>query len=191
MYRPGLPPARTRTRVRSWVRSWVRTRARALDQLGVTPDAHRTLVSRVNETLPQQEAALLVSTRQWPVLAHRMHRMAQQNLPFAAHLARRLAPDTAAWRTGPPSTVAARLLLAAHHALTTPLDQALPAGPRVSTAAGRSRSTTAVPDTAPPKQPAPTEPTEPAAPAHRQHNAPAPRQGADGKRWAPQRRRGE
>ncbi|MFI5654862.1 hypothetical protein ACIA71_26990 [Streptomyces anulatus] len=95
--------------------------------------------------------------------------MAQQNLPFAAHLAR-IAPDTAAWRTGPPSTIAARLLLAAHHALTTPLDQALPTGPRVSTAAARSRSTTAVPDTAPPKQPAPTEPTEPtepAAPAHR------------------------
>ncbi|WP_257895443.1 hypothetical protein [Streptomyces anulatus] len=100
--------------------------------------------------------------------------MAQQNLPFAAHLARRLAPDTAAWRTGPPSTIAAHLLLAAHHALTTPLDQALPTGPRVSTTAGRPRSTTAVPDTAPPKQPAPT---EPAAPAHRRHTAPAPRQG--------------
>lgn len=39
-------------------------RTRALDQLGVTPDAHRTLVSRVNETLPQQEAALLVTSRQ-------------------------------------------------------------------------------------------------------------------------------
>ncbi|MFG2615862.1 hypothetical protein [Streptomyces anulatus] len=144
-------------------------------------------MSRVDETLLQRDAALLVSSRQWPVLAHRMHRMAQQNLPFAAHLAR-IAPDTAAWRTGPPSTIAARLLLAAHHALTTPLDQALPVGPRVSTAAARSRSATAVPDTAPPKQPAPT---EPAAPAHRWHTAPAPRQGADGRRWAPQRRRGE
>ncbi|MDG9682379.1 hypothetical protein QC334_06435 [Streptomyces sp. DH18] len=148
-------------------------RARALHQLGVTPGAHRTLVSRVNETLPERDAALLVSSRQWPVLAHRMHRMAQQNLPFAAHLAR-IAPDTAAWRDGPPSDTAARLLLAAHHALTTPLDQALPTGPRVSVTAARSRSTTAVPDTAPPKQPAPA---EPATPAHRQHGAPAPRQG--------------
>ncbi|MFH9653950.1 hypothetical protein ACH4MT_23960 [Streptomyces anulatus] len=152
-------------------------RARALDQLGVTPGAHRTLVSRVNETLPERDAALLVSSRLWPVLVHRMHRMAQQGVPFAAHLAR-IAPDTAAWRTGPPSGTAARLLLAAHHALITPLDQALPTGPRVSTTAARSRSTTTVPDTAAPKQPAPA---EPAAPAHRrqtaQHAAPAPRQG--------------
>ncbi|MFH9656396.1 hypothetical protein ACH4MT_36700 [Streptomyces anulatus] len=107
-------------------------RARALHQLDVTPGAHRTLMSRVNETLPKRDATLLMSSRQWPVLAHRMHRMAQEGVPFAAHLAR-IAPDTAAWRTGPPSTIAARLLLAAHHALTTPLDQALPTGPRVST----------------------------------------------------------
>ncbi|MFJ9891610.1 hypothetical protein ACIQRW_37995 [Streptomyces sp. NPDC091287] len=148
-------------------------RTRALDQLGVTPDAHRTLVSRVNQTLPQQEAGFLVSSRQWPVLAHRMHRMAQEGLPFAAHLAR-IAPDTDPWRDGPPSSIASRLLLAAHHALITPLDQALPAGPRVSTTAARSRSTTTVPDTAPPKQPAPA---QPAVPAHRQQTAPAPRQG--------------
>ncbi|MFD7676208.1 hypothetical protein [Streptomyces anulatus] len=148
-------------------------RARALHQLDVTPGAHRTLMSRVNETLPERDATLLVSSRLWPVLAHRMHHMAQQGVPFAAHLAR-IAPDTAAWRTGPPSGTTARLLLATHHALTTPLDQPLPTGPRVSTTAARSRSTTAVGDTAAPKQPAPT---EPAAPAHRQHAAPAPRQG--------------
>ncbi|MGW6289852.1 hypothetical protein [Streptomyces sp. NPDC055107] len=147
-------------------------RARALNQLGVTPDAHRLLVTRVNETLPQQEAAFLVSSRQWPVLAHRMHRMAQQNLPFDAHLAR-IAPDTAPWRDGPPSGITTRLLLAAHHALTTPLGQPLPAGPRVSTTAARSRSTT-TPDTPAPKQPAPA---EPATPAHRRNTAPAPRQG--------------
>ncbi|MFD3643684.1 hypothetical protein [Streptomyces griseus] len=144
-------------------------RARALEQLGVTPAAHRTLVSQVNEALPQRDAALLMSSRQWPVLAHRM---TQQNGPLAAHLAR-IAPDTASWRTGPPSGITTRLLLAAHHALTTPLDQPLPTGPRVSTTAARSRSTT-VPDTATPKQPAPT---EPAAPAHRRTTAPAPRQG--------------
>ncbi|MFF8472007.1 hypothetical protein [Streptomyces griseus] len=144
-------------------------RARALEQLGITPAAHRTLVSQVNEALPQRDAALLVSSRQWPALAHRM---TQQNGPLAAHLAR-IAPDTASWRTGPPSGITARLLLAAHHALTTPLDQPLPTGPRVSTTAARSRSTT-VPDTATPKQPAPT---EPAAPAHRRTTAPAPRQG--------------
>ncbi|WP_405191709.1 hypothetical protein OG473_39075 [Streptomyces anulatus] len=148
-------------------------RARALHQLGVTPGANRTLMSRVDETLPERDATLLVSSRQWPVLAHRMHRMAQEGVPFAAHLAR-IAPDTAPWRTGPPSDITTRLLLAAHHALTTPLDQPLRTGPRVSTTAARSRSTTTAPDTTPPKQPAPT---EPAAPAHRQQTAPAPRQG--------------
>ncbi|MGY5005498.1 hypothetical protein [Streptomyces griseus] len=71
-------------------------------------------MSRVDQTLSERDAALLVSSRQWPVLAHRMHRMAQQNVPFTAHLAR-IAPDTATWRTGPPSGIAARLLLAAHH----------------------------------------------------------------------------
>ncbi|KUJ70369.1 hypothetical protein ACZ90_04290 [Streptomyces albus subsp. albus] len=146
-------------------------RARALNQLGVTPDAHRTLVRTVNETLPQQEAGFLVSSRQWPVLAHRMHRMTQQNLPLAEHLAR-ITPDTAPWRTGPLSNIAARLLLDAHHALTTPLDQPLPTGPRVSTTAARSRSTTAVPDRTTPKQPAPV---RPAVPAHRQQTAPAAR----------------
>ncbi|MFI7288397.1 hypothetical protein ACIBRY_17350 [Streptomyces anulatus] len=59
------------------------------------------------------------------------------------------------------------------YGLTTPLDQPLPTGPRVSTTAARSRSTT-TPDTAAPKQPAPA---QPATPAHRRQTAPAPRQG--------------
>ncbi|MEV6477876.1 hypothetical protein [Streptomyces sp. NPDC051657] len=130
-------------------------------------------MSRVNETLPERDATLLMSFRLWPVLAHRMHRTAQEGVPFTAHLAR-IAPGTAAWRTGPPSDIITRLLLAAHHALTTPLDQPLPTGPRVSTTAARSRSTTTAPDTSAPKQPAPS---EPAVPAHRRQTAPAPRQG--------------
>ncbi|MFJ6513442.1 hypothetical protein ACIQMO_16940 [Streptomyces sp. NPDC091406] len=114
-----------------------------------------------------------MSSRPWPLLAHRMHTMAQQGEPFTAHLAR-LAPDTAAWRTGPPADTTTRLLLAAHHALTTPLDAPLPTGPRVSAPAARSRSTTTGPDTTAHKQPAPA---EPAAPAHHRQTAPAPRQG--------------
>lgn len=90
-------------------------RARALDQLGISTGAHRLLVGRVNEALPERDAALLVSSRPWPLLAHRMHTMAQAGEPFTAHLAR-LAPDTAPWRTGPPADTATRLLLAAHHA---------------------------------------------------------------------------
>ncbi|MFE7059391.1 hypothetical protein ACFVAO_29710 [Streptomyces californicus] len=148
-------------------------RAHALDQLGISTGAHRLLVSRLNEALPEPDAALLVSSRPWPLLAHRMHTMAKAGEPFTAHLAR-LAPDTAAWRTGPPADTAKRLLLAAHHALTTPLDTPLPTGPRVSASAARSRSTTTGPDTAAHPQPAPA---EPAAPAHHRQTAPAPRQG--------------
>ncbi|MEU8102059.1 hypothetical protein [Streptomyces rubiginosohelvolus] len=148
-------------------------RARALDQLGISTGAHRLLVSRVNEALPERDAALLVNSRLWPLLAHRMHTMAQAGEPLTAHLAR-LAPDTAAWRTGPPADTATRLLLAAHHALTTPLETPLPTGPRVSASAARSRSTTTGPDTAAHPQRAPA---EPAAPAHHRQTAPAPRQG--------------
>ncbi|MFF3974816.1 hypothetical protein ACFYZ6_33845 [Streptomyces rubiginosohelvolus] len=148
-------------------------RAHALDQLGISTGAHRLLVSRVNEALPEPDAELLVNSRPWPLLAHRMHTMAQAGEPLTAHLAR-LAPDTAAWRTGPPADTATRLLLAAHHALTTPLDAPLPTGPRVSASAARSRSTTTGPDTTAHQQPAPA---EPAAPAHHRQTAPAPRQG--------------
>ncbi|WP_257134231.1 hypothetical protein [Streptomyces sp. st140] len=145
-------------------------RAHALDQLGISTGAHRLLVSRGNEALPERDAALLVSSRPWPLLAHRMHTMAQAGEPFTAHLA----PETAAWRTGPPADTATRLLLAVHHALTTPLDAPLPTGPRVSASAARSRSTTTGPDTTARKQPALA---EPAAPAHHRQTAPAPRQG--------------
>ncbi|WP_257134718.1 hypothetical protein [Streptomyces sp. ms115] len=145
-------------------------RAHALDQLGISTGAHRLLVSRVNEALPEPDAELLVNSRLWPLLAHRMHTMAQAGEPFTAHLAR-LAPDTAAWRTGLPADTAKRLLLAAHHALTTPLDTPLLTGPRVSAPAARSRSTTTGPDTTARRQPAP------AAPAHHRQTAPAPRQG--------------
>ncbi|MEV7952279.1 hypothetical protein AB0O74_35615 [Streptomyces rubiginosohelvolus] len=148
-------------------------RAHALDQLGISTGAHRLLVSRVNEALPERDAALLVSSRPWPLLAHRMHTMAQAGEPLTAQLAR-LNPDTAAWRTGPPADTATRLLLAAHHALTTPLEAPLPTGPRVSAPAARSRSTTTGPDTTAHQQPAPA---EPAARAHHRQTAPTPRQG--------------
>ncbi|MFI0596733.1 hypothetical protein [Streptomyces griseus] len=147
-------------------------RSRALEQLRINEAAHTYMVTNLREHLPEKEAALLVSSRQWPLLAARMRTLDRQGVPLGPHLAR-LAPDTAPWRHGPPSETVDRLLLATHHALTTPLDQPLPTGPCVSTTAARSRSTT-TPDTAPPKQPAPA---TPAQPAHRQQTAPAPRQG--------------
>lgn len=113
------------------------------------PGAHRLLVSRVNEALPARDAALLVSSHPGPLLAHRMHTMAEAGEPLTTHLAR-LTPDTAARHTGPPADTATRLPLAAHYALTTPLDTPLPTGPRVSAPA--ARSTTTRPDTTAHKQ---------------------------------------
>ncbi|MER7316587.1 hypothetical protein [Streptomyces halstedii] len=146
-------------------------RRRALQQLKINETAHNHMVAKVHEHLPQQEAALLVSARQWPLLAARMHRMHRDGVPVDQHLAR-LAPDDATWRHGQPSETPANLLLATHHALTTPLDAPLPAAPRVSSTAARSRSTTT------PTAPTGTQaPAGPAVPAHRQQAAPAPRQG--------------
>ncbi|SCD43474.1 hypothetical protein [Streptomyces sp. PpalLS-921] len=146
-------------------------RRRALQQLKINETAHNHMVAKVHEHLPQQEAALLVSTRQWPLLSARMHRMHRDGMPVDQHLAR-LAPDDATWRHGQPSETPANLLLATHHALTTPLDAPLPAAPRVSSTAARSRSTTT------PTAPTGTQaPAGPAVPAHRQQTAPAPRQG--------------
>ncbi|MFI8817600.1 MULTISPECIES: hypothetical protein [unclassified Streptomyces] len=164
-------------------------RARALEKLGVNPAAHSRIVSLVNDALPQQEAALLVSSRQWPVLAARMQRMAQAGQPLADHLAR-LTPQDASWRPGPgpgsqtpgrlwpqgpPLDTTGRLLLATHHVLTTPLDQPLPTAPRVSATAARSRSTTTPTTTTPtaPTVPKPAAPAAAAVPAHRQQTAPA------------------
>ncbi|MEU0103540.1 hypothetical protein [Streptomyces sp. NPDC006267] len=115
-----------------------------------------------------------MSSRLWPLIAARMRSMdIDQAMNLSPYLAL-IAPDTAAWRTGPPTETTKRLVIATHHALTTPLDQPLPAGPRVSTTAARSRSTTTAPDTAPPKHPTPA---EPATPAHRQQNVPTRREG--------------
>lgn len=151
-------------------------RRHALQQLDIDPPTHAHIVGQVNHHLPQQEAALLVSSRQWPLLAARMHRMNRDNVPFGQHLARLASTDAARHRDGSPSDTTTRLLLATHQALTTPLDAPLPASPRVSTAAARSRSTTApTAPTAPAGAQAPAEPA--AVPAHRQQAAPTPRQG--------------
>ncbi|MFJ1800537.1 hypothetical protein [Streptomyces sp. NPDC088180] len=131
-------------------------RARVLHQLRIKEAAHTHMVTQVHQHLPEREAALLVSSRLWLLLAARMHTLDADGGPLGHHLAR-LAPDTAAWRDGPPSQTAG-LLLAAHHALTTPLDQLLPAGPRVSTTA---------PDTAALKRPDPRRTgTPPGLPPH-------------------------
>ncbi|MFD3657945.1 hypothetical protein [Streptomyces sp. NPDC058620] len=124
-------------------------------------------MSVLNTVLPQHEAGLLVTARLWPLLAARMQRMTMDGAPLGAHLAR-LQPADAAWRQGPPAETTGRLLLATHHALTTPPGEPLPIKPHVSPTAARSRSTTA--PTAPTGSQAPS---EPAVPAHRQQAVPA------------------
>ncbi|MCR8945187.1 hypothetical protein NW249_24015 [Streptomyces sp. OUCMDZ-4982] len=149
-------------------------RPRALQQLKINETAHSYFVTQVHQYLPQQEAALLVNARQWPLLAARMRDLDRDGVPIGKHLAR-LAADDAPWRHATPSETTTGLLLATHHVLTTPLDQPLPTGPRVSATAARSRSTTT--PTAP-TAPTGTQTTPgPAVPAHRQQTAPAPRRG--------------
>ncbi|MFD3723050.1 hypothetical protein [Streptomyces sp. NPDC058674] len=146
-------------------------RAKALEQLGVNRLAHAAIVGVVKDVLPEAEAGLLVGSRQWPLLAHRMDRICDQGGTglLAAHLAR-LGENTT-WKDGPSSTTVGRLVDATLHALTTP--PSTPAAPasrvRVSPTAARSRSTT-TPAAAAPGQQAPT---EAAVPAHRQQAAPA------------------
>ncbi|MFB7784081.1 hypothetical protein ACFC1D_15405 [Streptomyces vinaceus] len=146
-------------------------RTKALEQLGVKPFAHAAIVGCVKDVLPETQAGLLVGSRHWPLLAHRMDQIRDQGGTglLAAHLAR-LGTDTS-WKEASGSTTAGRLVDATLRSLTTP--PSTPAAPasrdRVSPAAARSRSTT-TPTGAAPGQKAPT---EAAVPAHRQPVAPA------------------
>ncbi|MGW5852388.1 hypothetical protein ACWFQ8_31365 [Streptomyces sp. NPDC055254] len=146
-------------------------RTKALEQLGVNRLAHAVIVGVVKDVLPETQAGLLVGSRQWPRLAHRMDQIRDQGGTglLAAHLARLQADTT--WKDGPSSTTVGRLVDATLHSLTTP--PSAPAAPasrvRVSPTAARSRSTT-TPAAAAPGQQAPT---EAAVPAHRQQTAPA------------------
>ncbi|MFJ1569911.1 hypothetical protein ACIOG8_37880 [Streptomyces erythrochromogenes] len=70
-------------------------RAKALEQLGVKTLAHATIVGLVKDVLPETQVGLLVSSRPWPLLAHRMNQIREQGgpAPLGAHLAR-LKDDT-------------------------------------------------------------------------------------------------
>ncbi|MER5965387.1 hypothetical protein [Streptomyces sp. NPDC002057] len=119
------------------------------------------------DTLPETQAGLLISSRPWPLLAHRMNHIHDQGgtTLLTAHLTR-LTTDTT-WQDGPPSTPTGRLIDATLHALTTPPSAPTSRG-RVSPTAARSRSTST--PTTTPGQPAPT---HTALPTHRQQTTPA------------------
>ncbi|WP_050494095.1 hypothetical protein, partial [Streptomyces purpeochromogenes] len=114
----------------------------ALDQLRVDQAARTYYADRIRAHLPPQEADVLLRSRLWPLLAARMRTIDSHRPTDLTPSLARLTPDDASWRTGPPEELTKRLVIATHHALTTPLDQPLPTAPRVSTNAARSRSTT-------------------------------------------------
>ncbi|MGW7099653.1 hypothetical protein [Streptomyces sp. NPDC054883] len=90
-------------------------RAKALEQFGVNWLAHAAIVGVVKDVLPETQVGLLVGSRQWPRLAHRMDQIRDQGGTglLAAHLAR-LGID-ATWKDDPSSTTVGRLVDATLH----------------------------------------------------------------------------
>ncbi|MFI1392629.1 hypothetical protein [Streptomyces griseoaurantiacus] len=116
-------------------------RERALRQLSIAPSGNQRFARMVREAMPgaEREADLLVTARQWPLVAARMADMESKGRPVAEHLAG-LSKDTS-WQEGPRSQMGRRLVQAANDALRRPVGTT-PTGPRprVSTAAARSTS---------------------------------------------------
>ncbi|MFF4648046.1 hypothetical protein [Streptomyces sp. NPDC001389] len=120
-------------------------RARALNQLSISPQENARFARMLKEALPQhaREADLAVTARQWPLVAARMAKMESEGKPLAEHLAG-LAKDSS-WTQG-RTDVGSRLVRAANHVLRHPPGEAPPAAlPRVSTAAARLQSSTVGP----------------------------------------------
>ncbi|MER6251923.1 hypothetical protein ABT224_11200 [Streptomyces sp. NPDC001584] len=144
--------------------------ARALEQLKVHPAAHSQMVSMVRDILPAEEAGLLVGSRQWPLLAARMHKIGEsEGTHVVAQHLNRLTAETS-WKQATGMALVGRLVDATLTSLTTPPSASPASASRlwVSPMAARSRSTT-TPAAAAPGGPAPA---EAAVPAHRQQAAP-------------------
>ncbi|MCT9144054.1 hypothetical protein [Streptomyces violarus] len=118
-------------------------RERALAQLAISPQRDNERYIRwVREAMPglEREADLLVSSRQWPLVACRMAQMETEGKPVREHLAR-LAKDTS-WQERPASQLGKRLVLAAGDALGRPAgDVAAESRVKVNTTAARATST--------------------------------------------------
>ncbi|MFE4514621.1 hypothetical protein ACFRMQ_10590 [Kitasatospora sp. NPDC056783] len=141
-------------------------RRRALAQLGVSRVENDRFVRWVQEALPgrEREAALLVTSRQWPLLAARMARMQDDGEPVRDHLAR-LTRDRG-WESGPASSLVPRLVRAATEALRRPAYDAVTSAAVVTEAA---RATSAA---GPP--PSRTRGAAPGGPRPAAHRAPVP-----------------
>ncbi|MEW2265959.1 hypothetical protein ACGF5T_33600 [Streptomyces sp. NPDC047853] len=148
-------------------------RERAFAQLAISPQENERYTRWVREAMPglEREADLLVSSRQWPLVARRMAQMETDGKPVREHLAR-LAKDTS-WQEGPASQLGKRLVLAAGDALRGPAgDAAAESRVKVNTTAARATSTSLDPTRAGKA----AAPSEAGVAAHRQP-APAPTRG--------------
>ncbi|MEV7595831.1 hypothetical protein AB0O91_00405 [Kitasatospora sp. NPDC089797] len=139
----------------------LRNRRRALAQLGVSQTENARFVRWVHDALPsrEREAALLVGSRQWPLLAARMARMQDDGMRVQDHLARLMRDRS--WESAPVSQLATRLLQATVDALHGPMhdDRAravVTEAARASSAAGpppsRARGTTPARPGGPPRR---------------------------------------
>ncbi|MGC5000561.1 hypothetical protein [Streptomyces sp. DT195] len=107
-------------------------------QLAIPLHDNERYVRWVREALPEREreAGLLVSARQWPLLAARMAQMEDGGMPVREHL-RALAADPS-WESGPGPQLGMRLVQATNDALRRP--PGVPARTAVQVAAARSTS---------------------------------------------------
>ncbi|WP_275466275.1 hypothetical protein [Streptomyces noursei] len=144
---------------------------KARQQLSIGGFEEAKCIRRVNEALVEhpREAALLTSSRLWPVLVARMLKMDKEKIPVEPRLAR-LAADVS-WKEGKPSDISTRLFDAANDVLQRPVLEEVDTGRRgVSTTAAKAQSpSVAGPTKASAKSPAPK---ERAAAAHRASTTP-------------------
>ncbi len=126
----------------------------------------------VREAMPgaEREADLLVSARQWPLVAARMADMESRGQPVAEHLAQLSKNPT--WQEGPQPQMGRRLVEAAVDVLRKPVGTPAGPGSKVSTVAARSTS----PSVGPTRAAKGEAPTTPGVAAHRE-TGPAPRSG--------------
>ncbi|MFF2572728.1 hypothetical protein [Streptomyces sp. NPDC058084] len=145
-------------------------RERALRQLAISPQENARFTRLVREAMPgrEREADLMVTAKQWPLVAARMAKMEAEGKPLKEHLAG-LMKDTS-WEKGPSPQLGSRLVQAANDVLRRPPGEAARSRVKVNTTAARSQSSTVGPTKAPgPKGAAPSErgvaPHREAAPA--------------------------
>ncbi|MGY5099490.1 hypothetical protein [Streptomyces sp. 900105245] len=145
-------------------------RARALRQLAISPAENERYSRWVLEAMPgrEREAGLMLTHRQWPLIAARMAQMESEGKSVREHLTRLLG-DTS-WEKGPAPQLGSRLVQAANEALRRPLGEAA-SRVKVSTTAARERSVTLDPTKRPAAKSA--APAEPVVAPHRT-DAPAP-----------------